>query len=135
MPPAPRSSRISKRPRRDPGAGIGVDCTAKLLRSSTAKRLKHPLTRRRRLLELTAGRLVVVRMLEDFRELVKQPEIPVRGCCFQRGLDPMVARNESRIHAAHVRGALRGLLRLACQALAPTPQPVGDARGWLEELQ
>ena len=39
--------------------------------SSAAERPMHAFARRRRLLELTAARLIVVRMLEDVQELVK----------------------------------------------------------------
>ena len=39
-------------------------------------------------------------------------------------LQPLIdRRNECEIHAAHVRGALRGILRVGCKALAPSPQP------------
>src|SRR5688572_94565 len=53
--------------------------------SSATERPEHAFARRRRLLELTAARLIVVRMLEDSPELVKEPEFTMRGGCFERG--------------------------------------------------
>ena len=95
----------------------------------------HALARPGRLFELTVVRLIVVRMLEDIQELTKRPEVPVCGSCFERGLHAVIARDERGIDAAHVRGTLGGILRLACEALAPAPQPIRDARGGCEQLE
>src|SRR5690349_13445128 len=95
--------------------------------SGAAKRSKHAFARPCRLLELAAARLVVVWMRDDVQEPVKRPEVPVRGGGLEGGLDPVVARNESRIHAGHVRGALRRVPRVVCEARAPAMQPIRDA--------
>src|SRR4051794_30179018 len=65
---------VNKRPAR----------TSREQTSCTAERPKHALARRRRLLELNAARLIVVRMLEDVLKLEKRREIPVGGRCFER---------------------------------------------------
>jgi hypothetical protein len=47
------------------------------LRSGPAERPKHAFPWRRWLLELSAARLIVIRMLEDVQELMKRPEVPM----------------------------------------------------------
>jgi len=73
------------------------------IQSGPAERLPHALARRRGLLEFTIASLIVERMREETQEPVERLEVPVHGGRFERRLHPMIARNEGRIHAAHVR--------------------------------